>query len=341
MLSPSRPRAAVFGATGYLGSQCAEMLHGHPDIDLVALHGRSYAGSSFASVVPGSGIDLVVSDGLDVSGVDLVFAALPHAVAAHHARKWLNAGAVVVDMSADFRIHNSAEYERWYGVSHPAMDLCAEAVYALVELERERILGTDLLAVPGCYPTATLLATLPALRAGVVEPDIVVDAKSGVSGAGRSPSLNVHFSEANESVRAYGADGHRHKAEMLQEMRAAADEEVRLTFVPHLVPMTRGILVTAYLHPRAGRSVADVGELQRDLASSNHFVRYDNSPPPSKSVSHSNVAAINVSDQDGVAVVTCAIDNLIKGGAGQAVQACNIRCGFDETAGLLESAPWP
>ena len=341
MPSATRPRAAVLGATGYLGSQCAEMLHRHPGIELAAVHGRSHAGTPFAEAVPGSSIDLTVAGGMEPEAVDLVFSALPHAVAASHARDWMTAGAIVVDMSADFRIKDPAAYARWYGIDHPAADLCEEAVYCLVELERERIPATDLLAIPGCYPTATLLSTLPALRAGLVEPDVIIDAKSGVSGAGRSPSMTVHFSEVNESVKPYGVAGHRHKAEMQQELDAAAGTSVRLTFVPHLIPMTRGILVTAYLHPTAGHTVADLVAVYRDLCAANPFLRYDDTPPATKSVTNSNVAAICVTDQDGVAVVTTVIDNLVKGGAGQAVQAANVRLGLDETAGLSGFSPWP
>ena len=238
---PATPiRAAVCGATGYLGAQCVEILDRHPGFELVGLHGRSSAGKPFAAAVPGSRVALEVEAGLDAGDAQVVFAALPHTVAAAHAREWLAGGRVVVDMSADFRLTDPADYARWYGLEHPAPDLCAQAVYSLVEFHRAAIAAADLLAIPGCYPTASLLATLPALREGLVEPEVVVDAKSGVSGGGRSPSLAFHFSEVNESVSAYGVDGHRHKAEMLQELSAAAGREVRLTFVPHLMPMTRG-----------------------------------------------------------------------------------------------------
>jgi len=334
-------RAAVCGATGYLGAQCVEILDRHPAVELVALYGRSTAGTSFTESVPGSRVTLRVEDGLDADGADVVFAALPHTVAAAHARQWLSAGKVVVDMSADFRLRDPLAYARWYGIEHPAPDLCEEAVYALVEFHREAIPAADLLAIPGCYPTATLLATVPALRGGLVEPEVVVDAKSGVSGGGRSPSLAYQFSEVNESVKAYGVAGHRHKSEMVQELEAAAGREVHLTFVPHLIPMTRGILATAYLHPRAGRTVAEVAELMRGFCAANPCLRYDEAPPATKSVTGSNVAAVNVTDQDGVAVVTVAEDNLVKGGAGQAVQAANVRFGLGETTGLPIASPWP
>jgi N-acetyl-gamma-glutamyl-phosphate reductase len=170
---------------------------------------------------------------------------------------------------------------------------------------------------------------------------MIVDAKSGVSGAGRSPSLGVHYAEVNESVHAYGVGGHRHKAEMLQELRAAAGGEVRLTFVPHLVPMTRGILATAYLRPRPGTGVDQLRELYADFCAGHPCLRYDEAPPSTKSVVGSNLAALNVGWQDGVAVVTCAIDNLLKGAGGQGIQALNLRMGFEETAGLPLHPAWP
>ena len=162
-----------------------------------------------------------------------------------------------------------------------------------------------------------------------------------MSGAGRSPTLGVHYAEVNESVKAYGVEGHRHKAEMLQELRAAAGGDVRLTFVPHLVPMTRGILATAYLRPLPGTGVAELRELYSDLCAAHPCLRYDETPPPTKSVVGSNLAALNVAWQDGVAVVTCAVDNLVKGAGGQGIQALNLRFGFDETAGLPLHPAWP
>ncbi len=341
MTGSARPRVTVAGCTGYIGMQCATLLAAHPDVDLVALVGRSAAGRGFGDVVPGSGIDLEVSAEVDAAGCDVVFAALPHTVAASHAAQWLDAGAVVVDMSADFRLPDPHLYERWYGIEHPAPQLCSEAVYGLVEVTRDRLGDARLVAAPGCYPTAALLGTVPLLRAGVVEPRIIIDAKSGVSGAGRSPVITTHFAEANESVRAYGVEGHRHGAEMRTWMDAAHDQPVTLTFVPHLVPMTRGILATIYLQPAAGHSTADVARVLRGACDGEPFLRWDESPPATKSVLGSNVAAINCTAQEGVAVVTVAIDNLVKGAAGQAVQAMNVRFGFPETAGLTASSPWP
>jgi N-acetyl-gamma-glutamyl-phosphate reductase len=337
----SRLRAAVAGATGYIGVQSVELLAAHPHIELSRLLARSNAGRRFKDVVPGSSVDMVLEDGLDPGDVDIVLAALPHTVAASHAAAWLARGAVVVDMSADFRLHDPAEYRRWYRLDHPAPQLCDEAVFALPELNAGGLRVANLIAAPGCYSTAALLATLPAVRAGLVENDIVVDAKSGVSGAGRSPSLGVHFAEVNESTKAYSVSGHRHKAELVQELRAVAGAPVQVTFVPHMVPMTRGILATAYLRLRDGMSSPQVVDEYRRLCDAHPCLRYDDEPPATKSVSGTNLAALNVSSQDGVVVVTCALDNLLKGAAGQGVQALNLRLGLEETAGLPLRPAWP
>ncbi len=337
----ARLRVAVAGATGYIGMQCVSVLARHPRVRLTRVLGRSHAGERHCDVVPGSRVDLRIEDDLDAGSSDVIVAALPHTVAASHARDWLSRGATVIDLSADFRLSDPAMYQRWYKVDHPAPDLCDEAVYGLVELNRGELRNADLVAVPGCFPTAALLACVPALRAGIVEPDVVVDAKTGVSGAGRSPSPGTHFAEVNESVHAYAVDGHRHKPEMLEQLRAAGGEDVALTFVPHLVPMTRGILVTAYLRPRTGVRHQDLLDAYSAFAAANPLVRMVPTPPATKSVAGTNDAALCVSWQDGVAVVTVAIDNLVKGAAGQAVQAMNVRFGFDESSGLDRWPQWP
>jgi N-acetyl-gamma-glutamyl-phosphate reductase len=334
-------RAAVVGSTGYIGMQCTALLAGHPDVELTRVLARSSAGRRYCDVVPGSTVDLIVEDSLDPGAAHLVVAALPHTVAAALAPGWLAAGATVIDCSADFRLRDAAAYHEWYGVEHPSPDLLGEAVYAMVELEREQLATANLISVPGCYPTATLLACVPALRAGLIEPDIVVDAKSGVSGAGREAKVANLFSEVNESVHAYGVGGHRHKSEMLQQLRDAAGGDVRFTFVPHLIPMTRGILATAYLRPRPGVSEAQFHDLYAAFCETSPFLDHVHRPPATKSVTGTNRAAIHAGWQDGMAVVTVAIDNLGKGGGGQAVHAMNIRFGFDETAGLESRVLWP
>lgn len=341
MHNAARLRVAVAGSTGYIGMQCVSVLARHPQVELTRVLGRSHAGKRHCDVVPGSDVELRIDDDLGANSTEVVFAALPHGVAATHARGWLSGGEVVIDLSADFRLRDSAAYQQWYGVAHPASDLSEEAVYGLVELRRDALRGANLIAAPGCYPTAALLATVPALRAGLIEPDVIIDAKSGVSGAGRSPSLGTHFAEVNESVHAYAVDGHRHKPEMLEQLRAAADADVSLTFVPHLVPMTRGILATAYLRPRASVKASDIEREYSSFAAVNPFVRLSATPPATKEVTGTNNAVIHTGWQDGVAVVTVAIDNLVKGAAGQAVQAMNVRFGFDEHAGLEKRPQWP
>jgi N-acetyl-gamma-glutamyl-phosphate reductase len=341
MSSPAGLRVAVAGSTGYIGMQCVALLAHHPHVELTRVLGRAHAGERHCDAVPGSDIELRIEDSLAPDSADVMFAALPHTVAATHAREWLSAGAAVIDLSADFRLRDPDAYRRWYGVEHPEPALCEEAVYGLVELQRESLRNADLVAVPGCYPTATLLACVAAIRAGAVEPDIVVDAKSGVSGAGRSPQLSTQFGEVNESVHAYGVGGHRHKSEMLEQLSAVAGAEVRLTFVPHLVPMTRGILVTAYMTPSPGVDERSLHDVYAQFCAGNPFLRLMNAPPATKTVTGTNLAALHVGWQDGVAVITVAIDNLMKGAAGQAVQALNVRFGFAETAGLDQRAQWP
>jgi N-acetyl-gamma-glutamyl-phosphate reductase len=341
MVQATPLRAAVVGSTGYIGMQCTALLAAHPDVDLIGVIARSNAGKRYCDVVPGSTVELTIEDGLDPGAADVVLAALPHTVAASLAPQWLSQGATVIDCSADFRLGDAAAYKQWYGVEHPSPDLLDEAVYAMVELQRERLTSANLISVPGCYPTAALLACVPALRAGLVGADIVVDAKSGVSGAGRSATLGNSFSEVNESVHAYGVEGHRHKSEMLEQLHDAAGGDVRLTFVPHLIPMTRGILATAYLRPRDGVTVTQLRDLYAEFCATSPFLDYSSRPPATKTVTGTNRAAINIGWQDGTAVVTVAIDNLGKGGAGQAVHALNVRFGFDETAGLGSRALWP
>ncbi|MGA7988397.1 MAG: N-acetyl-gamma-glutamyl-phosphate reductase [Candidatus Dormiibacterota bacterium] len=341
MVQQSPLRAAVVGSTGYIGMQCTALLAGHPDVELIRVVGRSGAGKRYCDVVPGSTVELTIEDSLDPGSADVILAALPHTVAAGLAPSWLAHGATVIDCSADFRLHDATSYRRWYGVDHPSPDLLDEAVYAMVELQRERLSCANLISVPGCYPTATLLACVPALRAGLIEADIVVDAKSGVSGAGRSATLGNSFSEVNESVHAYGVEGHRHKSEMLEQMHDAAGGDVHLTFVPHLIPMTRGILATAYLHALPGVTAPQMRDVYAGLCATSPFLDYSTTPPATKSVTGTNRAAINVGWQDGTAVVTVAIDNLGKGGAGQAVHALNVRFGFEETAGLESRVLWP
>jgi N-acetyl-gamma-glutamyl-phosphate reductase len=332
--------AAVAGATGYIGMQAVSLLSRHPEFSLTQVSSRSHAGKGYSQAVPGSPVDLEVVAAVDPAAADVVFACLPHGVAGDQAESWLGGGAVVVDMSADFRIRDEALHREWYGDVRGGT-VRGRAVYGLVELQRNALRTAGILAMPGCYSTAAILACAPGLGAGLVEREIVIDAKSGVSGAGRSPSLTAHFAEANESVRAYSASGHRHKAEMVEQLSTTAGGAVSVTFVPHLVPMTRGILATAYLRPRVGISNDAILSAYAEFAGSNPFIRMVSEPPATKSVVGTNFAALHVAFQSDFAVVTCAIDNLLKGAAGQGLQACNVRFGFDETAGLAMPGMWP
>ncbi len=334
-------RVAVAGATGYIGMQCVALAAAHPRLELHRVLARSTAGRRYSEAVPGSGVDLEIADGLDVGEADVVLCALPHTQAAASAALWLAAGKVVVDMSADFRLRDVDAWEREYRVTHPAPELCAGAVYGLVELHREELREATLIAAPGCFSTAAILAAAPAFAAGLVDGEVILDGKSGVSGAGRSPGMGVHFSEVNESVHAYSVAGHRHGLEMTQELSRVAGAEVRLTFVPHLVPMTRGILVTAYLRPRDGVTAADAHAAYDEFCGPQPCLRLDQVPPRTKSVSGTNTAALHVETQGGTLIVTCAVDNLVKGAAGQGIQALNVRMGWAETEGLPLRGTWP
>ena len=238
-------------------------------------------------------------------------------------------------MSADFRLHDASLYRRWYGQEHPAPDLLKTAVLGLPELHQAEIKEARLIAVPGCYATAAILALVPAVAAGLAGTDVIVDAKSGVSGAGRSPGLGVHFSELNESLGAYAIDGHRHLPEIEQELNG----KVAVTFVPHLVPMTRGILVTCYF--ALVGSLAKLRETYQEFYAGQPFTRVVDRTPATKLATHSNLCLVNVAAQGRKAVVTAVLDNLVKGASGQGVECFNIAAGFDRTTALDGPVQWP
>ena len=334
-------KAAVAGANGYAGMTAVNVLARHPMVELAQLTSRSYAGKPLAEVFP-----LLEQEGefqaeLSVDGIDVVFSCLPHNVGASKAAGWLAAGARVIDMSADFRLHDASQYPTWYRQPHPAPDLLAKAVFGLPELHEAELKHAALVAVPGCYSTAAILALAPAVAAGLVGSDIVVDAKSGVSGAGRSVGLGVHFSEVNESVGAYAIEGHRHLPELTQELGSLNHDSARLqvTFVPHLVPMTRGILATCYFDLKG--SVAELQDAYREFYAGQPFTKVVDTTPTTKLASHSNMCLVNVSAQGKKAVVTAALDNLLKGASGQGVECFNIAFGFDRTTALLGPPQWP
>ena len=333
-------KAAVAGANGYAGMTLVNLLVRHPGVKLTQLTSRSYAGKPYSDVFPLLDLTGEFRPDPDPERVDVVFSCLPHNVGATKAAGWLDAGARVIDMSADFRLQDPKQYPVWYRQEHPAPGLLAGAVFGLPELHESELKDANLIAVPGCYSTAAILALAPAVAAGLVGSDIVVDAKSGVSGAGRSPGLGSHFSEVNESVGAYSIGGHRHLPELTQELgKLSRNGGVRVTFVPHLVPMTRGILATCYFDLKG--SVAELQDAYREFYADQPFTRVVAQTPTTKLASHSNLCLVNVAAQDKKAVVTAALDNLLKGASGQGVECFNIAFGFDRTTGLEGPVQWP
>jgi N-acetyl-gamma-glutamyl-phosphate reductase len=338
----TRIRAAVVNGTGYGGVELLRLLHTHPAIDLIEVTARSEACQSLATVFPSlTGLDLRFSQ--LIAEANLVFVALPDDASVELVPRLLAEGRRVVDLSAAFRLRAAGLYPKWYGYEHAAPALLETAVYGLVEWNRAALPGATLVACPGCYPTATLLALLPAVARKLVEGDVIADAKSGVSGAGRSLKLTNHFSEVNENVAAYGVQGHRHLPEIEQELARAANEAQRITFIPHLVPMTRGILATCYASLRPGVSPASVREAYRAAYANTPCVRLADVPPHTKWSLGANRCYVypTVDERTGRLIVISAIDNLVKGAAGQAIQCANLMYGLPETLGLPLEGVYP
>ncbi len=338
----ARIRAAIINVTGYIGVDMARILLRHPEVDLVCVTGRSAAGKRLSEVFPHlTDSDLVIKPDLDCPA-DVVFSAMPHKASAEVCAPLVTQGLKVIDVSADFRLKSREEYEQWYEVEHPCPQLLNSAVYGLPELHRDEIARAQLVANPGCYPTGALLALAPALSAGMTDGDIIIDSKSGVSGAGRSLTLTTHFAECNESVAAYSVGGHRHMPEIRQECRRLEPRVCDLMFVPHLVPMTRGILSTCYVRLAAGWLAGRgdpekaVGETYRDFYRNSVFVDVVDASPATKHVWGSNYCHVypRYDARTGRLLCISAIDNLVKGGAGEAVQNMNLMCGFRESCGL-------
>ena len=341
----ARIPAAVVNGAGYGGIELLRLLRRHPAFELVEVTARSDAGRAVAEVLPQlGGIDLTFSE--VVERAEVVFSALPDDAAVETLPALVAQGRRVLDLSAGFRLRDAALYPTWYRYPHPAPALLEEAVYGLTEWARERLPAARLVACPGCYPTATLLALGPALAADLIAPDVIIDAKSGVSGAGRSLKLNTHYSEANEDVSAYGVSGHRHLPEIVQALAegpGAGRPAPRVTFIPHLMPMTRGILATCYGTLRAGVSEADVQRVYRDAYADEPFVRLSSAPPHTKWSYGSNCCFVYpmIEPHSGRFIVISALDNLVKGAAGQAVQCANLMYGLPETLGLPAEGIYP
>jgi N-acetyl-gamma-glutamyl-phosphate reductase len=335
-------RVAVIGASGYTGAELIRLLLAHPRVELSGLYARRAAGDLLADHFPqfagrlDARIRAYAADEVAASA-QVAFLALPHGESVPTAKELLQRGVTVLDLSADFRLKSAATYGEWYGL-HAAPELLPRAVYGLVERHRRELTGARLVAVPGCYPTATLLALAPLLQAGLIHTDgIVVDAKSGVSGAGRGPGLAYHFPEAGEGVRAYKIAEHRHTPEIEQELALAAGRDLRITFTPHLIPMSRGILSTCYGAPTDERRDRNryLEALQMAYAGED-FVTVVERAPDTAHVRGSNRVHVSVFvDARARRVIAVgAIDNLVKGAAGQAVQCLNAIHGWPETDAL-------
>jgi N-acetyl-gamma-glutamyl-phosphate reductase len=342
-------KVGIINVTGYTGVELARLLFQHPQVELASVTGRSTAGQKLGEVFPHlAGIDLTIE--AELGDVELVFSAMPHKESAREVIPLLGQGIKVVDISADFRLKDSSEYERWYGFSHPAPQLLAQAVYGLTELYRSKVSSAKLIANPGCYPTGAILALAPAVKAKVIEPDIIIDSKSGVSGAGRTLNLSTHFSEANEDAAAYALEGHRHLPEIVQELKQLCPElSLSVTFVPHIIPMTRGILTTCYAPLVSGKIAAgkkgekELKQLYLDFYKNEPFVRVVSSPPHTKHTWGNNLCLVypTIDHRTGRLVVISCIDNLIKGAGGQAIQNMNLMLGLPETAGLQALSVFP
>jgi len=339
-------KAGIVGGTGYTGVELLRLLVQHPEVELRAITSRKEAGTPVSAMFPGLRRHLDLSftqpDAKKLGACDVVFFATPNGVAMNEARAVLEAGARIVDLSADFRIRDLAEWERWYKTKHGAPELVREAVYGLCEVNREQIRGARLVANPGCYPTAVQLGFLPLVESGAVDLDhLIADAKSGVSGAGRKAELHLSYAEAADNFLAYNVPGHRHWPEIRQGLAQAARREVGLTFVPHLLPIIRGIHATLYA--RVTREL-DFQALYEERYEREPFVDVlpAGSHPDTRSVRGANVCRIalhrppQAGTRSDMLVVLSVIDNLTKGAAGQALQNMNLMFGLPEATGLAQ-----
>jgi N-acetyl-gamma-glutamyl-phosphate reductase len=343
-------KVSVIGASGYGGAETVRLLATHPQVQLVHVTAESKKGAAISSLYPnlrGFVDQTMIEADLERLGgeSDVTIVSLPSGMAMNLVPELLKQGSKVIDVAADFRLKQAELYPQWYKVTHTAPEYLSEAVYGLPELHREEIIRARLVANPGCYPAAALLALTPLLRAGKVRTQgIIIDAKSGVSGAGRGGGGGFGFSETNENVKAYSVVGHNHTAEIEQELSSVAGTTVQVVFTPHLIPMTRGILVTAYAPLASDLSDPDAVALYQETYAREPFVRVlDSMLPETKATLGSNFCdvTVKVNQRAGVAIAIAAIDNLGKGAAGQAVQNMNLMCGLPEDTGLKFPGVYP
>jgi len=337
-------KVSIIGATGYTGAELVRILSNHPEIEISTITSETFVGRKISEIYPFLSTNLVCEK-LNMDKISslssFVFTALPHKTSMEIVGELHSRGKKVVDLSADFRLNDPSLYEKWYEVSHHTQgELLKEAVYGLPELYREKIKDARLVANPGCYPTSVILALAPLLKKGLIEEDsIIVDAKSGATGAGRKLSLSTHFPELNENFYPYQVEGHRHLPEMEQELGKIAEKEVKITFVPHLIPVNRGLVSTCYASLKSPLSSEDALKIYEGFYKEEPFVEIlpRGRFPQVREVANSNRCRIGltVDERAKRVIVISAVDNLGKGASGQAVQNMNIMCGFREDSGLI------
>ena len=345
----SKTKVGIINVTGYVGVELARLLYQHPEVELTSVTGRSTAGQKLGTVFPHlASTEMTIE--AELGEVDFAFSAMPHKESAKEVIPLINSGIRVVDLSADFRLKDATEYPTWYGFTHPAPEMLEQAVLGIPELHRSQVASAQLVASTGCYATGAILALAPAVKAGIIEPNIIIDSKSGISGAGRTLSLHTHYSEANDDVNAYSLDGHRHLPEIVQELKLLSpDQPPLITFVPHLIPMTRGILTTCYANLIFGEIAAnakareEIRQLYLDFYRDEPFIRIAESSPHTKHTWGNNYCVIypTTDERTGRLVVISCLDNLVKGAAGHAIQNMNIMLGLSETTGLEMMAIYP
>ena len=344
-------KVGIVGATGYAGGELVRLISGHDKLEISFLDSRSYVSVEYSEVYPN--LKNIVDDRCvsmdpekDLDGIDVLFTALPHGLSQELVKRVLEKGKKVVDIAADFRLKNADTYEKWYGAKHEAKELLVKAVYGLCEIYADEIGKADLIANPGCYPTSVILPLYPLLKEKLVDSNVIIaDSKSGVSGAGRSVRDANLFSQCNENFRAYGIGTHRHTAEIEQELSIASGKEVMVQFTPHLAPMTRGILSTIYATNNKGVKAKEIKDTLEYYYNDQKFMRIleEGEYPQTKAVYGSNYCDIGfkIDKRTNTIVMVSAIDNLVKGAAGQAVQNMNLMFGFDVDEGLKQSPVWP